>query len=139
MSPRGITQTRGGDPLDKEQALHKFWSSFSWAARDENTVPDNAMTLFSGHYITYNVATAALGQPVPLMADLWERNTSWAGVTKKAQEISKYIGIGGKSIPCDGGYLYICRGTPFTKRLPDSDDEVRRINLNIMIEFLSSD
>lgn len=126
--------------MDKEQALHSFWSGFGWAARDENTVPDDAMTRFGGHYITYNVATAALNEPVPLSADLWAKDgTSWADITRKANEISQAISVGGKLIPFDGGYLWICRGVPFSQRIGDTDDTVRRINLNIMAEFLSAD
>ena len=125
--------------MDKEQALHQFWSSFTWAARDENTVPDDAMTLYGGHYITYTVSTASLNEPVPLTADLWMKDTSWATITAKAEEIAQEISNGGKVIPFDGGYLWICRGVPFSQRLGDENDQIRRINLNIMAEFLSAD
>lgn len=124
---------------DKEQALHRFWSGFGWAARDENTVPDDAMTRFGGHYITYNVATAALGEPVPLAADLWAKDTSWTAITKKAEEIAQAVGMGGKLVVFDGGYLWVCRGVPFSQRMGDKDDNIRRIRLNIMAEFLSAD
>lgn len=124
---------------DKEQALHQFWSSFSWTARDENTVPDNAISLYNGHYITYNVATAALNEPVPLTADLWAKDTSWAAITDKAEEISQAITVGGKVIPFSGGHLWICRGVPFSQRIGDENDTIRRISINIMAEYLSAD
>ena len=123
---------------DKEQALHQFWSGFGWAARDENTVPDDAMSRFGGHYITYNVATAALGEPVPLAADLWAKDTSWTAITQKAEEIAQAVGMGGKLIAFDGGYLWGCRGVPFSQRMGDSDDTIRRIRINLMVEFLSA-
>ena len=125
--------------MDKEQALHQFWSSFTWTARDENTVPDNAMTAYNGHYITYGVATATLDEPIPVYGNLWARDTSWATITAKAEEISQAIGIGGKLIPYDGGYLWICRGVPFSQRMPDEDDTIRRIYINLMAEYLSAD
>jgi hypothetical protein len=124
---------------DKEQALHQFWAGFGWVARDENTVPDDAMSRYGGHYITYNVATAAIGEPVPLSADLWAKDTSWTEITAKAEEIAQAIGIGGKLIQFPGGYLWICRGVPFSQRLGDEDETIRRIGLNIMAEFLSAD
>lgn len=122
---------------DKEQALHQFWTSFGWAAYDENTVPDNAMEKLGGHYITYSVVTAALDEPVPIHANLWMRDTSWEEITQKANAISAAIGIGGMVIPFDDGFLWICRGTPFSQRLPESDDTIRKIYLNLMIEYLS--
>lgn len=124
--------------VDKEAALHEFWSGFGWAARDESTVPDDAMSRYGGHYITYNVATASLDEPVALSADLWAKDTSWAAITAKAEEISQAITVGGKVVAFDGGYLWICRGVPFSQRLGDENDTIRRISLNIMVEFLSA-
>lgn len=124
---------------DKEQALHQFWSGFGWAARYENTVPDDAMTRYDGHYITYTVATSSLDEPVPLSASLWCKDISWSTITAKAEEISKALGIGGKLVRFDGGYLWLCRGVPFTQRMPDEDDTIRRIYINVMAEYLSAD
>ena len=124
---------------DKEAAIHEFWSSFGGAARDESTVPEDAMSRYGGHYITYNVATASLDEPVSLSADLWAKDTSWAAITAKAEEISQTITVGGKVVAFDGGYLWICRGVPFSQRLGDENDTIRHISLNIMVEFLSAD
>jgi len=124
---------------DKEAALHEFWNSFGWAARDENTVPDDAMTRYDDGYITYNVATASFDEPVPLYANLWRHDTSWAAITQKANEISAAIGYGGKLVPFVGGAIWICRGKPFSQRMADEDDTTRRIYINIMAEFLSAD
>lgn len=123
----------------KEQALHRFWSSFDLTAHDESTVPtgDNAPSF---PYITYNVVTDSIGDPVALTASVWYRSSSWADVTEKAESIGKEIGLGGKLIPYDNGALWIKRGTPFAQRMADeSDDMVRRIYLNIEAEFISAD
>lgn len=125
--------------VDKEAALHQFWSKFTWTAKDENTVPDDAMTLYGGKYITYNVATAALDAPVPLSGDLWCRDTSWTAITAKAEEIALALPEGDSYlVPFSGGYLRVCRGSPFTQRMGDSNDTVRRIHINIMVEYLSA-
>lgn len=125
--------------MNKEQALHQFWSSFGLTAYDENTVPDNALAVNGGKYLTYNVATASLDEPTPLYANLWYKSSSWAEITVKANEISGAIGRGGTIVPFDGGKIWICRGTPFSQRMPDDDDTIRRIYINVMAEYLSAD
>lgn len=125
--------------MDKEQALHRFWSSFGLTAYDENTVPDNAMTANNGKYLTYNVATASLDEPTPIYANLWYKSSSWAEITAKAEEMAQTIGRGGKLVSFDGGYIWICRGVPFSQRLADDDDTIRRIYINVMAEYLSAD
>lgn len=98
------------------------------------------MTRFNGNYITYTVSTASLNEPIPIAGNLWRRDSSWETITEKAEQISKAIGIGGMLIPYTGGYLWICRGTPFSQRMPDeNDDTIRRIYINLMAEFLSAD
>lgn len=124
--------------MDKEQALHKFWSGFGLTAYDENTVPDNALTVNGGKYLTYNVATASLDEPTPLYANLWYKSSSWAEITVKANQMSEAIGRGGAIVPFDGGKIWICRGTPFSQRMPDEDDTIRRIYINVMAEYMSA-
>ena len=123
---------------DKEQALHDFWSGFGLTAYDENSVPDNAMSIENGHYLTYNVSTAALDEPLPLTASLWYRDMSWAAITQKANAISEAIGLGGVLVPYAGGAIWICRGSTFSQRLADDDNTIRRIYLNVMAEYLSA-
>lgn len=125
--------------MDKEKALHQFWSSFGLTAYDENTVPDNALTVNGGKYLTYNVATASLDEPTPLYANLWYKSSSWSEITVKANQMSEAIGRGGAIVPFDGGYIWICRGAPFSQRMPDEDDTIRRIYINVMAEYLSAD
>ena len=124
--------------MDKEQALHNFWSSFGLTAYDENTVPDNALTTNGGKYLTYNVVTAALDEPTPLYANLWYKSSSWAEITVKANQMSEAIGRGGAIVPFDGGKIWICRGNQFSQRMSDEDDTIRRIYINVMAEYLSA-
>lgn len=128
--------------MDKAQAIHNFWSSFKetaqnttmWEAYDEFSVPDGAPY----PYITYNVATDRLGHPIPLTASLWDRNSSWQRISKKADEIADYIGYGFTTEKTDDGYLYIVQGSAFAQRMDDPNDNlVKRIYLNIIVEFLT--
>lgn len=120
--------------MDKAQALHTFWSSFGLTAYDENAVPDNA----EFPYITYSVLTDSIDYVVGLSGSLWYRSTSWQEISQKAEEISEYITIGGKVLPLDIGYLWLCRGTPFAQRMIDENDSlVKRIYFNLDGEFLT--
>lgn len=119
--------------MDKAQTLQEFWSGFGMEAYDENTVPSNAFL----PRLTYNVTLDSFENTVAMSASLWYRSTSWAEITKKSEEISKAIGQGGKIIKCDGGYVWIKRGSPFSQRMADPDDSIRRIYLNIEVDFLT--
>ena len=124
--------------MTREQCLHAFWSSFGWKAYDETSVPDINNLPDDAKYnrITYEVAVGEFGTPVSLTGSLWERSTSWAGVTSKAEQIYAYIGRGGRILHYDGGALWIRRGSPWAQRMGDSDDMMRRIVLNVEVEFI---
>lgn len=124
--------------MDSLQTLHSFWSSHGLKAYDENTVPDNAMSANGGKYLTYSAATAYFDEPVMLSASLWYKSTSWAEITQKADQIGKAIGLGGKLISCDDGYLWIKRGVPFAQRMSDEDDTIRRIYINVEVEYFTA-
>lgn len=123
--------------MDKAQAIHQFWSSFGLTAIDESSAYDESMELPS-NYITYEVQTANFGDSVALTASLWYRSTSWKDISQKADQIAEYIGWGGKLIPIDNGYIWIKLGTPFAQRMAVDQDSIRRIYMNITVDFLSA-
>ena len=88
-------------------------------------------------YITYNVATGAIDDIVALNASLWYHETSWKNIQEKADEIAEYIGQS-KTIKIDKGYLYITQGTPFAQRMSDENPDVRRIYINLAVEYLTA-
>ena len=121
--------------MDKARALQAFWNRFLLAYEDL-TIPDTA-TL---PYITYSGAYASLDEPVGLSANVWYRSPSWADAKKKAQEIGEAIGRGGVVIPFNDGAIWITRGIPFSQPMDDpEDDMIRRMYLNVMVEYLSQD
>lgn len=127
--------------MDKLQAYHSFWSNFSWKAYDETSVPiaeDRIKMNGAAYpYNTYELSEDFFGHDLALTASLWDRSESWESVVDKAREISNYIGQGGVLIHYDGGAFWIRRGTPWAQRMSDeSDDSVRRIVLNIVVEFI---
>lgn len=120
--------------MDKEQAIYNFWSGFGLMAYDETIVPDSAQM----PRITYSVATGSLDEVISMTASLWYRSTSWAAITKLKNQIAEYIGVGGKVIPIEGGYMWVVRGAPFAQRMSDEDGQVRRIYLQVQAEFLTA-
>lgn len=125
--------------MNKYQALQCFWSSFGWAAYNENTVPDDALEKNGNKYITYEAATDSYGQDMLLSASLWQRSTSWTEIHAKAEEIAEYIETQfPPEIPVDGGFLKIRKASPFAADSADDDDTIRRIRLNIYAEFLTA-
>ena len=122
--------------MDKEQALQKFWESFGIPAYNDTTVPDDAVM----PYITYSVSTDSLDSVVNMNASLWYHSTSWKDISEKTEQIAEYIvNMNPPAIKCNGGGVYIAKGTPFAQRMADpSDSMIRRMYLNIQAEFLTA-
>lgn len=115
------------------QALDKFWNGFGLVAYDENTVPDNAIL----PYITYEASKGFFNESIAMSASIWYHSSSWAGVTTKEEQISDFIGRGGRMISFDGGAFWISKGTPWAQRMSDPSDEmIRRVVLNVEVEFI---
>ncbi len=122
--------------MDKYQAIDQFWNSFEWPAYDENTVPDDA----SMPRITYSMVSDSIGYPVMIPASLWDKSSSWERISKKAEEISQAIAsMNPPAIEIDNGRMYITKGSPYAQRMRDSsDDLIRRIYLNVDVEYFTA-
>ena len=122
--------------MNKAQAIDTFWNSFNIPAYDENSVPEDA----TFPYITYSESTDSIGNVVMLNASIWDRSTSWEGISLKAEEIAKKIAeYGHYTIKIDNGYIWLVKGAPFAQRMSDpNDDKIRRIYLNVLGEFLTA-
>ncbi len=119
--------------MDKWQGLQSFWESFGIPAYDQDSVPENAEM----PYITYQASVAQFESPIPLSANIWYRSTSWRLISNKADEIARrlqslyLVPIGDKE------YIMLAQGSPFAQRMRDEDSGVRRIYINIMVEYLT--
>lgn len=121
--------------MTKAAAIYQFWSGFGLTAYEENTVPTDA----GFPYITYQFVTDSFDREVVAAASLWYRSESWTAINAKTEDISAYIGSGGKIIKCDGGRIWIKRGQPFAQNMGDeSDNLIRRKYLTITCEFMSN-
>lgn len=122
--------------MTKEAALYQFFSSFGLTAYEENSVPETA----SFPYLTYPVSTADFGTEVSLSPSLWFKSESWLGANIKSREISHVLGRGGKVIPCDGGAVWIRKGSPFAQNMgDDSNKNIKRVYINLTVEFFTTD
>lgn len=126
--------------MTKDKALYAFFSGFGLpaypanAVLNENGEPDVVLP-----YLTYTpVFDSWGGEPVSLTVNLWYRTESEAIPNAKAQDISDAIGMGGKVIPCDEGYIWMKRGSPWCQNLSDEvDHAIKRRYINVTAEYLT--
>ena len=127
--------------MTKAAALYSFFSSFGIPAYEENTVPideDGGPPPFP--YLTYELITDSFGAEVILSFSVWYKSTSWTEANQMEETISKRIGRGGIYIHCDSGVIWIKRGTPWAQRTgDDSDQSIKRIIMNLAVEFWTED
>jgi hypothetical protein len=122
--------------MTKEAAIQRFFNQFL-PAYEENTVPDWAEM----PYITYNLVTGdILSGENRLSFSLWYKANSWTAINEKTREIGNIIGLGGTTLKCDGGVIWLKKGTPFAQSMGDADnDTIRRKYINITAEYLTAD
>lgn len=121
--------------MTKGQALFEFFFSFGMPAYESSSVPEDIIF----PYITYdNVIDAWGGGEVSITANLWFYTEREDIPNAKAQEISERIGYGGVLLPCDGGYIWLKRGSPWCQNLDDDTNKnIKRRYLNITAEYLT--
>ncbi len=121
--------------MTKAAALHQFFSSFGITAYTATSVPEDAVF----PYLTYELITNAWeGGEVGLTVSLWFYTTSEAVPNAKAEELSEAIGMGGKILRCDGGYIWLKRGSPWCQSLADeTSPTIKRRYINVTAEYLT--
>ena len=120
--------------MTKNKALFAWFNEFMPFYR-ASSVPDDVVL----PYGTYEYIDSAfdLGE-VGLTVNLWFRTESEAIPDEKAQELSERIGYGGVTIPCDEGYIWLKRGSPFCQSLTyENDPAIKRRYINITAEYLT--
>ena len=75
---------------------------------------------------------------VNMPVNVWYRTDSEAEPNAKVREIGKALGMGGVTLPCDGGMLWLKKGSPWAQAMTveGEDEKVKRRYVNINIEFL---
>jgi hypothetical protein len=126
--------------MTKASALYNFFSSFGIDAYEETLVPTGEEAP-KFPYLTYQLITDSFDNEVLIPVSLWYRSeASLLALNSKTEEISQRIGRGGVFLDCDGGKIWIKRGSPFAQTMSDSEDNtIRRKYINITAEFLTAD
>ncbi len=121
--------------MTKDKALHAWFNSFGIPFYPATSVPKD--TVFP--WGTYELITGALDSgEVGITVNLWFYTESEAIPNAKADELSAAIGWKGKTLPCDGGYIWIKRGSPWCQSLRDENDpNIKRRYINVTVEYLT--
>lgn len=116
--------------------MQEFFSSFGLAAYPSTAIPSDVLFPF----LTYEVAFGGFGDTQTLNGNLWYYTESEAAPNAKVQEMSTRIGLGGVMLSCDGGAIWLKRGTPFAQAIKDeADPNIKRRYFNVTAEFLTMD
>lgn len=120
--------------MTKNKALFAWFNEFMPFYR-ASSVPDDVIM----PYGTYEYIESAFDAgEVGLTVNLFFRTESEAIPDEKAQELSKRIGYSGVMIPCDEGYIWLKRGSPFCQSLTyENDPAIKRRYINITAEHLT--
>lgn len=122
--------------MTPEAAIYTFLNGFGIPAYASSSVPDRA----AFPYITYDLVLGEWGEPeVNMPVNVWYRTDSEAEPNAKVREIGETLGIGGVTLPCDGGMLWVKKGSPWAQAVTveGEDEKVKRRYVNINIEYLT--
>ena len=122
--------------MTKDAALQNWFSQFM-PAYPEASVPEDA----AFPWLTYELQTAAWGDgETPLTVNLWFYTESEARPNAKAQELAAAVGRSGVLLPCDGGAIWLKRGSPWCQNIRDENDKnIKRRYINLTAEYLTED
>lgn len=120
--------------MTPEAALFNLMSSFGVPAYAATSVPDDAVM----PYLTYELAVGYWGSgEVNVPVRLWDRTASEARMNSMVRSVAAGIPVGGVTVPCDGGMLWVKRGSPWAQSLTDeATTNVKCRYLNVDVEYL---
>lgn len=122
--------------MTPEAAIYQWLNGFGIPAYASASVPDQA----EFPYITYDLVVGVwMRGEVNMPVDVWYRTDSEAAPNAKVREIGEAIGLGGVTVPCDGGMLWLKKGSPWAQAMTveGEDEKVKRRYVNINIEYLT--
>lgn len=122
--------------MTPEAAIFAFLNGFGIPAYAASSVPDQAQF----PYITYDLVLGEWMQgEVNMPVNVWYRTESEAEPNAKVRQIADTLGIGGATVPCDGGMLWFKKGSPWAQAvvIDGEDEKVKRRYVNINIEYLT--
>ncbi len=123
--------------MTKEAAFKQYFSGFGLTAYPSSAVPEDC----AFPYLTYDAPLSAWEEgETSLTVNLWDFTTQESPLNAKVRELSQNIGPGGRMLPCDGGFIWLKRGAPFSQALTDEvDPNIKRRYINLTAEYFTSD
>lgn len=123
--------------MTKSEAVQAFLERCGSPVYAAASVPDNA----EFPYTTYEMQTAAFGDgEVPITVNAWFYTATEDIPDDYCERLSRLIGRGGVMLPCDGGAVWIKRGSPFAQRIKNTgEDMIKRRYINVSAEFFTED
>lgn len=121
--------------MTTEAALQSFFDSFGIGAYPACDVPSDA----EYPYLSYEQKTGVWGQQAGLTVNLWYYAASNTAINAKARELSDRLGLGGVMLDCDGGAIWLTRGSPWCQAVRDDNNpDVKRRYINVTAAFLTA-
>lgn len=121
--------------MTPEATLQAFLGGLGMPAYAQAAVPDEA----EYPYLTYPLSVGYWGAgEVNIPITMWFRTTSEAIPNASVRSLKEAVPRGGVTIPCDGGVLWVKRGSPFAQSLLVEGDEdgLKRRYVNLDVEYL---
>lgn len=121
--------------MTPEATFHAWLEKFGIPVYAATSTPHEA----EFPYLTYELVYGEWGgTEVNVPVNLWYRGDSEAEPNAKVREIAGAIGEGGFTLGCDGGAIWIKRGSPFAQavRVEGEDEKVKRRYVNVNVEYL---
>ena len=120
--------------LTRVAALQAWLEGLGMPAYSAQGVPKGA----SLPYLTFTPVSGAWGDGEQAVSvDLWLRTESEAKANAAAEAIGRALGLGGAMLPCDGGGLWVKRGSPFWQAVDSGEPGVKRRYVNLSIENIT--
>ena len=124
--------------MTPEAAIYQFLSGFGIPAYAATSTPSDA----EFPYITYDLVMGSwMRGEVNMSVNVWYRTESEAEPNAKVREIARALANGGVTTPCEGGMLWLKKGSPWAQavRVEGEDEMVKRRYVNINVEWLVLD
>ncbi|MBQ9041418.1 MAG: hypothetical protein IJ111_01220 [Eggerthellaceae bacterium] len=123
--------------MTPEAAIQEFFEQFGMEAYAATEVPSDA----EFPYLTYDLVEGEWMQPeVNMPVNLWFRTNSEKKPNAKVREIGKVLGNGGTLVKCDGGTLWLKKGSPWAQAVREESDDntIKRRYVNVNVEYLTA-
>lgn len=116
-------------------ALAAWLGGFGMPAYAAQAVPDDAEL----PYLTFTPVSGAWGDgEQAVTVEVWRRTASEAEANADAEAVGRALGLGGAMLPCDGGGLWVRRGSPFWQAADSGEPGVKRRYINLSIENITT-